>query len=192
MRWIMTMLIVLVLGGCTGDGQVVRGPGRTIGTEVPDDGKPFERAVDGSVTDAEVKWPFWPRSIRIHPLTRFVRESPSGRLILELRIELLDEDGHTSKAYGRIRIDLHDRRGGTAGLASLATWEADLTDLKVNAERYDVVTRTYLFLLEISEDERPLQPEIRVYYLSADGDTLETAAILGGAGSGEQGVGSRE
>jgi hypothetical protein len=184
MRWMLTILIVLMACGCTGDGQssadMDRGGRGDVSRADAGEGDAFDPAEDRPMVDADAKWPFWPRSIRIHPLTRFVRESPSGRLILELRIEMQDEDGHTSKAYGRIRIDLHDRRGGTAGLASLATWEADLTDLTVNAERYDVVTRTYLFLLEISEDERPAQPEIRVYYLSADGGTLETAAILGG------------
>jgi len=134
--------------------------------------------VDSEVPEGD--WPYWPNSMRIHPLTRFVREASTDRLSLELRVEFLDFDGHTSKAFGRVRIDLFDRSGGRMGVTSLATWEADLTDDDVNRARYDVVTRTYLFFLELEEGERPQQPEIRVFYLGADGATLEASALLRG------------
>ncbi|MEM7229826.1 MAG: hypothetical protein AAF432_13525 [Planctomycetota bacterium] len=156
----------------TAAGPSMSAPGVTNG--VP---SPGNTLLTNDSNDAQA-WPFWPRSMRIHPLTRYVREMPSNRLLLELRVEFLDEDDHTCKAFGRVRIDLHDRQGGTAGVASLVTWEVDLTDLITNRERYDVVTRTYLFLLGISDEERPGQPEIRVYYMSEDGELLEASAVL--------------
>jgi hypothetical protein len=126
-----------------------------------------EELLDDSPT-----WPFWPRRMRVHPLTRLAHEARTGTLFIEARIEFQDEAGHTTKAVGQVRLDLHDaeRRGGQA--TPLSTWSRDLRDRAVNDRHYDEVVRTYLFRLEVDEPTLPQEPELRVYFLGADGQRL--------------------
>jgi hypothetical protein len=53
------------------------------------------------------------------------------------------------------------------------TWELDLEDLTINRERYDEITRTYLFPLETQQEALPDRPELRAYMLSADGRAIQ-------------------
>jgi len=122
-------------------------------------------------TGETVGWPYWPTSMSIHPLTRLVTHADSGRTLIEARIEFLDRDGHTTRACGQLRLDVHDFSGDFLS-GSIASWEMDLRDPVTNRRRYDDVTRTYLFLLEPKVGQLPEKPELRAYFLSADGRPL--------------------
>ena len=123
-------------------------------------------------------WPFWPNSLRIHPLTRLAVDTQTGRAIIEVRLEFLDPQQHTTKGVGQVRIDL--ATSGTAADSSppLATWSWDLRDRSVNSALYDDVTRTYLLRLKVDSLELGPQLELRAYYLSATGQRLQAIHTL--------------
>jgi len=120
-------------------------------------------------------WPFWPADVRIHPLSRVTTDQETGDRIIEIRLEFFDPEGHTMKAVGQVRFDLH-RQGESANTAPLQTWEqrTDLRDMELNRLYFDDVTQTYLFRLPIEEAVLPARPQVRAYYLGADGATLQT------------------
>ena len=62
--------------------------------------------------------------------------------------------------------------------ASLTNWDLDLTDLEVNARHFDVVTRTYLFRLDLEETDLPAAVELRAYFESADGRLMEAEYVM--------------
>lgn len=124
-----------------------------------------------ALTGEIARWPYWPTSMRVHPLTRLVTHADSGRTVIEARIEFFDRDGHTTKACGQLRIDLHDFSGDLP-TGAIASWEMDLRDQVTNRQRYDDVTRTYLFPLDTELGQLPEKPELRAYFLSADGRPL--------------------
>jgi hypothetical protein len=129
---------------------------------------------DPGVVDS-VRWPFWPTSMRVHPLSRVVTDRDRGRTVIEARIELVDGGGDTAKGYGQVRIDLQD--ASEAGSEVLVSWNSDLRDLALNEQHFDEVTRTYLFRLE-TEDALPSRPRLHVYFLSGDGARLEAELEL--------------
>lgn len=89
-------------------------------------------------------------------------------------MEFLDRNGHTAKCFGNLRLDLHDAAPAGRSRGTLATWNLDLTDLDVNTVHYDDITRTYLFKLEVSDTDLPQEPELRLYYIAADGRLIDT------------------
>ena len=123
-------------------------------------------------------WPFWPQALRIHPLTRLAVDAKSGRSIIEVRLEFLDPEGHTTKGVGQVRIDLAAGGSGADSSPPIATWNWDLRDRSVNRRFYDDVTRTYLFRLNVESLELGPQPELRAYFLSATGARLQAAHTL--------------
>jgi hypothetical protein len=118
----------------------------------------------------EAHWPFWPAAMRVHPATRTVRDGKTGLLVVEARVEFRDEFNAVTKASGQIRLDLHKGRS-TLG-DPMSSWNLDLRDVTVNRERFDDVTRTYLFRLDIQDLTLPTRATLTVYFLSADGATL--------------------
>ena len=52
-----------------------------------------------------------------------------------------------------------------------------LRDPDINRLRYDEVTRTYLFPLDAEMEQLPAEPELRAYFLSADGQALRTLPL---------------
>jgi hypothetical protein len=156
-RFVPILLIICGVAGCAAPLSADR-----VGVD-PETGEP-------------VPWPYWPTGMRIHPLSRLVTNTDSGRTVIEVRIEFVDRDGHTSRACGQLRIDLHDA-STTFPTQPVATWEMDLRDLGINRRRYDDVTRTYLFPLDTEVDSLPEQPELRAYFLSADGRPLTEDAL---------------
>ena len=101
----------------------------------------------------------------------------TGETIIEARLEFVDPDGDTCKVVGIVDIELHDG-DEPPGSEPLVRWAADLWDLDVNRDRYDDVTRTYLFSLQVDEDKIPSSPELHVFVLSADGKRLQAAYRL--------------
>ncbi|MEE8155618.1 MAG: hypothetical protein V3T53_11755 [Phycisphaerales bacterium] len=123
-------------------------------------------------------WPFWPEALRIHPLTRLAVDAKSGLSILEVRLEFLDPEGHTTKGVGQVRIDLAAGGSGADTSPPIATWNWDLRDRSVNRTLYDDVTRTYLFRLKVHALELGPQLELRAYLLSASGQRLQATHTL--------------
>jgi hypothetical protein len=154
--------------------------GGCAGTTVPSleagDG-PNREAPPGRKVGPDAPWPYWPQRLRVHPLSQFTADRSIGGTIIECRLEFTDRDGDTSKAVGIVDIELHD--GDLArGSEPVAKWAADLWLPEVNRERYDPVTRTYLFTLQIDEHLIPLSPQLYVFFLSADGKRLQAAYQL--------------
>lgn len=123
-------------------------------------------------TMADANWPYWPVLMHIHPLTRITIDRQSGSFLLEARAEFQDVDGSSSRAFGQVLLELSDRSARDDSEALSKVWTVDLRDLNTNATHFDAVTRTYLFRLELSQDELPAQPELRVTYQSVDGATM--------------------
>lgn len=91
-------------------------------------------------------WPFVPEQIRIHPLTRFVRDPVSSDVRIEVHLEFLDARGDEVKGTGHLLLELYLESGPVAGVGEtrqLERWTLDLNDLDENANAYDRVTRTY-------------------------------------------------
>ena len=145
----------------------------------PSDGPTPAGLNSSSLGDAQTSdWPFWPEALRIHPLTRLAVDAKSGLSIIEVRLEFLDPEGHTTKGVGQVRIDLAAGGSGADSSPPIATWNWDLRDQSVNRTLYDDVTRTYLFRLKVHSLELGPQPELRAYFLSAAGPRLQATHTL--------------
>jgi hypothetical protein len=132
-----------------------------------------EIAADGP-SDKTVPWPFWPAKMRIHPLTRVAMDGNSHQLVIEARLEFLDADGHTTRAVGQVLFQLMADPDELDDAPPRRAWpEQDLRDLKVNRTRFDDVTSTYLFPIDVEESDLSGQPELRAYFLSADGGLMK-------------------
>lgn len=116
---------------------------------------------DGPAAVAE--WPYWPRTIRIHPLTRLVETEAEGTVI-ELRVEFLDRFGDGTKACGTLQASVFDERRGAEDRRPIDNWEADLRDPEFNARCFDHVTRTYLVRLPVTPEVFERGPVLYVRY----------------------------
>lgn len=141
-------------------------PGGCAGTDKP-------THLVGHLDENDPRWPYWPRELRIHPLTRLVVDAEQKPLYIEARIEFLDPEGHTSKACGELRLEIHD--AGVRQSVEPLVWERmDLGDLEFNHRYFDEITRTYVFRLELAEGQAlPARPLLTAYYLGARGETFE-------------------
>jgi len=97
--------------------------------------------------------PFAPTTMRIHPLTRIILASDHlDKMQIDLRIELDDRFGDTTKGIGSIRIRLFPRlaenENGNPDIR-LALWKPEFQDIEANAAHFDHITRTYHFLLNV-------------------------------------------
>lgn len=145
----------------------------------PSDGPTPAGLNSSGLGDAQTSdWPFWPEALRIHPLTRLAVDAKSGLSIIEVRLEFLDPQGHTTKGVGQVRIDLAAGGSGADSSPPIATWNWDLRDRSVNRRFYDDVTRTYLFRLKVDSSELGPQPELQAYFLSATGQRLQATHTL--------------
>jgi hypothetical protein len=164
----------LALGACEKQARPrSEEPLQAVSGSAGDDAAP---AVGAKGENAEAaSWPYWPVRLRIHPLSRIVR-SAGAPLLIEARIEFLDQDDNTSRGFGQLRIDLYDGARGALQKEQLQV-NQDLRDLELNRRHFDVVTRTYLFRIEVPENELPAEPELRAYFLAADGRRLNQATL---------------
>lgn len=164
------LVAALSLSGCK-DSKGQTGGGMNV-----DSGQPAGDASAASSSaqrDPGAAWPFWPTSMRFHPLTRAVHEGSANELVIEARIEFLDSDGETSKAAGQLTLQLYADVQSPSGPDALRTWNQDLRDLSINRQRYDDITRTYLFRLEMDQTELPQGAQLRAFFLSIDGQHLD-------------------
>jgi hypothetical protein len=127
--------------------------------------------------DQSTIWPFWPTHMRIHPLTRITADEDTGQAVIEAHIEFLDGQNVTTKAVGILTLDLEDANAKPEE-PPVELWNQDLRDLAVNQRQFDVVTRTYLFRLQLDDPSLPPQPELHAYFLSVDGQTMEASMKL--------------
>lgn len=160
-RFAVTVLSLFVVLGAPGCGADTRAP-RHLDLE------PLAAGPRPEAAPARQDWPYWPRRMRIHPLTQLATDRDTGHLLIEARIEFLDVHGHTSKGVGLVLIDLHDA-GRARQTEPLETWALNLADASVNRDHYDDLTRTYLFRLEFDPRILPERPELRAYFRSAEG-----------------------
>ena len=128
---------------------------------------------------ADAVWPFWPERMRLHPLTRLTSDAQLGRPIIECRVEFQDIDGQTTKATGQVRFELVEGGSDDATAAPRRSWpEQDLRDLKTNRLRFDDVTRTYLFPIDVKADDLAGGPRLWAYFLSADGRLMKDSFTI--------------
>ena len=125
----------------------------------------------------DAPWPFWAARMRIHPLSQFVKHRDTGELLIEVRVEFFDPDDYTCRVVGQIGIDLVDASNVNA--EPVSKWQDDLWDPQINRDRYDEITRTYLFRLKMDGQQVPQAAQIRVYFLSGDGKRLQDTYSLG-------------
>lgn len=129
--------------------------------------------------------PFAPVEVRVHPLTRLVREKDEdGGFRIEAHIEMLDAAGDGVKGAGTLVIELYRGSGPVAGVGEedqLDRWSINLADLAVNAEAYDRVTRTYRVILTGLPNylKGPEGLTLRIRLTTPSGRQLSSEARLG-------------
>ena len=125
MRGLCLLLTTVALGLCACQSQ--RGP------------RPGQHVEAG-----EVRSPFAPKTIALHPLTRVDRD-PSGLPMIVAYMDVRDEWDDPSKAVGTLQVQLYRPVGGPVSGADEQelTWDLDLSDLDRNARLYDPVTHMY-------------------------------------------------
>ena len=159
----------LALAGCANSG--------------PRPSSPIQNADE---TGGKAVWPFWPKSMRVHPISYLLPEgqqgthqgtSPDDRLY-ELYLEFKDKDGIVCRALGNLEIYLYDATPAGGDEIIMPKWSWDLSDLTLNKEYFDDVMRTYLLSLRITVDPLPELMLLRVYYASANGVKLDAEAKI--------------
>ncbi len=129
--------------------------------------------------------PFAPVEIRIHPLTRVLREKDAdGEASIEAHIEMIDQVGDSVKGAGLLTLELYHSAGATSQFATgnqIERWTLDLVDQKGNSEAYDRVTRTYRVILTgFPESVGTAQTmTLRVRLTTPSGRQLSSEARLG-------------
>lgn len=99
--------------------------------------------------DGSLIWPYWPTSIRIHPLTRIRQSDGESPPILDARIEASDGEGMLARAVGILELELIAGHPTAQGQTVMTAWTFDLNDLAQNRLWFDDVTQTYLLPLEL-------------------------------------------
>jgi len=172
MRWFTWSILVAasaLLCGCEPNSR--SGQGAPLKPASSTDAASPRTSADNSHTSVAV-WPFWPEKLRVHPLTRLVTDSRTGQNLLEARVEFFDSQGATSKASGQLTLRLFGDATQPDSADPLETWNLNLRDPAVNAQQYDDVTRTYLMRLQIDPARLTPQPELRAYFVGANGALL--------------------
>ncbi len=129
MRTHATMIALLgsiLLTGCSKSGTGMRTP----------------KIAAPEVLRSDVRTPFAPKRLRVHPLTALSRDDANQRIIT-LYVELFDAWGDSVKAVGLLTAEVVE--GGLEN--EERRWNVDLFDMEINGPAYDEHTRTYRFLL---------------------------------------------
>ena len=96
--------------------------------------------------------PFAPAQMRIYPLSCFElgplkQGTPDSAARIICHLEFTDRWYDTTKAVGVVQVRLY--RVGSGSDRYDARWDVDLSDLNLNAEWFDPVTRTYRVQLNL-------------------------------------------
>jgi len=97
-------------------------------------------------------WPFAPVAMRVHPFTSITFDPEQNSLVLEVRMELLDQVGDVTKGVGDFRFELYaDKlKASLRGVDErLNVWDGPVSTLEQNRQHYDSITRTYSFKLRL-------------------------------------------
>jgi hypothetical protein len=146
-----------VAGGCTPANPTLR----TIADS--------EQIPLGSADQAGA-WPFWPTSVRFLALSRSISSAAAGGKSLELFIECLDVDGHSTKALGYLVVELNC----PSAVPTSRRMSIDLTDAVGNRSRWDEVTDSYRIDIPAPFDTPPepgVEFDCRVILFATDGST---------------------
>ena len=131
-------------------------------------------------------WPFAPVSMRVHPFTTVRFDPRRGALVLEARMEMLDQFGDVTKGVGDFRFELYSatERGASGDRRRLALWEAPMATLEQNRRHYDPITRTYAFDLKVLDHPPEGGPLLLVvHFADAAGRAHQAEAKLGFGGA---------
>jgi hypothetical protein len=110
-------------------------------------------------------WEYVPRSVEVHPLSRFGREDIVIHVVFE------DGDGFECRAIGTLGVTL------SQSTIESTTKTVDLTNSQENRERFDKLTRTYLFRFnEIPDDLSSVR--VSVMFSRESGSTLRANALV--------------
>ncbi len=124
------------------------------------------RPGDDNNASALPRWYPHAVDLRVHPASRYVLEDKFREgekdLLLEARIELLDEFNEPVKDTGRFVIELRllndngrivlDAEGRQRGFR----WAFDLTSAEAQRDHWDPIARAYVFSLKIDPEEKDL------------------------------------
>ena len=119
------------------------------------------RGTAGTATLSADDWPFVPVAMRVHPFTALAYEpnaeadaddaDEARMLVLEARLELMDQLGHATKGVGEWRFELYvePRAASRQARQRLEVWQAEMMTVEANSRHYDPITRTYAFKLRV-------------------------------------------
>jgi 2-keto-4-pentenoate hydratase/2-oxohepta-3-ene-1,7-dioic acid hydratase in catechol pathway len=120
---------------------------------------------------ATMEWAYAPVDIRVHPLSRVKFNDTGDEARVEARIELLDQDGFSTRSLGDLKLVLSG--SSEMGSHTQVEWECDLSTVAMNGKQYDCVTRTYLAHLQlVSRDDIPMEPVLYAQFQRPDGHSL--------------------
>ena len=128
-------------------------------------------------------WQPRPVSLRVYPASRFVTDPAVAGVLLEARIELLDDMGDAIKGVGEFHLELlgEPGRGRTTMDRRLCTWEVPLLTPEQQRARYDRVTRTYRFRLKLDQPVPPTtDTRLKVWFTPTGGHRLDAETIMPG------------
>ncbi len=128
-------------------------------------------------------WRAEPVVMRIFP-SGGLREQ-NGQWQLDVRLELLDAMGDAVKASGQYRFELisNFRLGEAAGGNNLAVWDVPVMQLEQHRKRYDPITRTYEFMLNLEAVPPMGEPMlVTVTFVPVQGSRLSSRARVGQRG----------
>lgn len=100
-------------------------------------------------------WQPQPHAVRVYPSTRYAHEG--DQLLIEARLELLDEMGDSLKASGdyHLRLLTTGHVSGSEEADLLYQWDVRVRTLPDHQNTYDPITRTYLLRLKMNQSQPP-------------------------------------
>ncbi|MDG2053435.1 MAG: hypothetical protein P8J86_01880 [Phycisphaerales bacterium] len=128
--------------------------------------------------DATGVWTLWPKSMRVHPLTRVINQADMSPPVVELRVEFMDPTGDPIKSTGQMAITYSDSTGRVRNAPPLGLWETDLRDLSTNQAHWDDVTDTYLYRFPLPNTATNENGMLRVIMLQEDGQQFDDVFAL--------------
>lgn len=129
---------------------------------------------------ASDRWPFVPRSIRVHPLTRV--HARDGQTVLEGWVQLLDRDGYPARGLGSVSVSLDSAGPGTLQQYS---WTAQLETPGAEGARYDPVTQSYMLTLALDPALLPSRPRVQAVLTTPGGQRYSDRLVIDAAHKGE-------
>lgn len=127
------------------------------------------------------RWPFAPASMRISPFTAIRASAGVEGAELDLKVELLDQVGDSTKGLGEFRFELYqagaEERIGHR--SPLYAWRASIGTVARNQTHYNSTLRTYDFRLAMSAlPEADAALRVIASYTPRRGDRITAEAVI--------------